>query len=87
MTIRMLQDKKEDKDNKYDPDDDSSKDDKDNKTDKVDEDVYKRQSLLRTNKKIQNHKQVGDIVQQPDGTIKWVLKKTGDCLLYTSRCV
>lgn len=39
-------------------------------------------SLLRTNKKLQNHKQVGDLVQQPDGTIKWVIKKTGDITHY-----
>lgn len=39
-------------------------------------------SLLRTNKKLQNHKQIGDLVQQPDGTIKWVIKKTGDITHY-----
>lgn len=39
-------------------------------------------SLLRTNKKLQNHKQVGDLVQQPDGTIKWVIKKNGDITHY-----
>lgn len=42
-------------------------------------------SLLRTNKKLQNHKQVGDLVQQPDGTIKWVIKKTGDITHYPLR--
>lgn len=39
-------------------------------------------SLLRTNKKLQNHKQVGDLVQQPDSTIKWVIKKNGDITHY-----
>lgn len=39
-------------------------------------------SLLRTNKKLQNYKQIGDLVQQPDGTIKWVIKKTGDITHY-----
>lgn len=39
-------------------------------------------SLLRTNKKLQNHEQVGDLVQQPDGTIKWVIKKNGDITHY-----
>lgn len=39
-------------------------------------------SLLRTNKKLQNHKQVGDLVWQPDGTIKWVIKKNGDITHY-----
>lgn len=42
-------------------------------------------SLLRTNKKLQNHKQVGDLIQQPDGTIKWVIKKTGDITHYPLR--
>lgn len=42
-------------------------------------------SLLRTNKKLQNHKQVGDLIQQPDGTIKWIIKKTGDINHYPLR--
>ena len=42
-------------------------------------------SLLRTNKKLQNHKQVGDLIQQPDGTIKWVIKKNGDITHYPLR--
>lgn len=42
-------------------------------------------SLLRTNKKLQNYKQVGDLIQQPDGTIKWVIKKTGDITHYPLR--
>lgn len=42
-------------------------------------------SLLRTNKKLQNHKQVGDLVWQPDGSLKWVIKKTGDITHYPLR--
>lgn len=42
-------------------------------------------SLLRTNKKLQNHKQVGDLIQKPDGTIEWVIKKTGDITHYPLR--
>ena len=42
-------------------------------------------SLLRTNKKLQNHKQVGDLIQQPDSTIKWIIKKTGDITHYPLR--
>lgn len=42
-------------------------------------------SLLRTNKKLQNHKQIGDLVQQPDGSLKWTIKKTGDITRYPLR--
>lgn len=42
-------------------------------------------SLLRTNKKLQNHKQVGDLVWQSDGSLKWVIKKTGDITHYPLR--
>ncbi len=42
-------------------------------------------SLLRTNKKLQSHKQVGDLVWQPDGSLKWVIKKTGDITHYPLR--
>lgn len=42
-------------------------------------------ALLRTNKKLQNHKQVGDLVWQPDGSLKWVIKKTGDITRYPLR--
>lgn len=42
-------------------------------------------SLLRTNKKLQNHKQIGDLIQQPDGSLKWVIKKTGDITRYPLR--
>lgn len=42
-------------------------------------------ALLRTNKKLQNHKQIGDLVWQPDGSLKWVIKKTGDITRYPLR--
>lgn len=42
-------------------------------------------SLLRTNKKLQNHKQIGDLVWEPDGSLKWVIKKTGDITRYPLR--
>ena len=42
-------------------------------------------ALLRTNTKLQNHKQVGDLVWQPDGSLKWVIKKTGDITHYPLR--
>lgn len=37
---------------------------------------------IRTNKKLQNHKQVGDLVWQPDGSLKWIIKKQGDITHY-----
>ena len=37
---------------------------------------------IRTNKQLQNHKQIGDLVQTPDGNISWVIKKTGDITHY-----
>ncbi len=42
-------------------------------------------ALLRTNKKLQNHKQIGDLVWQPDGSLKWIIKKTGDITRYPLR--
>lgn len=39
-------------------------------------------SLLRTNTKLNNHKQIGDLVWGPDGQLKWQLKKTGDITNY-----
>lgn len=33
---------------------------------------------IRTNKKLSNHKQVGDLVWEPNGSLKWVPKKQGD---------
>lgn len=42
-------------------------------------------SLLRTNTKLNNHKQIGDLVWGPDGQLKWQLKKTGDITNYPLR--
>lgn len=42
-------------------------------------------SLLRTNTKLQNHKQVGDLIWEPDGSIRWIIKKTGDITHYPLR--
>lgn len=33
---------------------------------------------IRTNKKLSNHKQVGDLIWEPNGSLKWVPKKQGD---------
>jgi hypothetical protein len=33
---------------------------------------------IRTNKKLTNHKQVGDLVWEYSGSLKWIPKKTGD---------
>ena len=37
---------------------------------------------IRTNKNLQNHKQVGDLIWQDGGTLKWSIKKTGDVTHY-----
>ena len=37
---------------------------------------------IRTNKSLSNHKQVGDLVWEKDGTLKWVIKKHGDITHY-----
>ena len=37
---------------------------------------------IRTNKSLQNHKQVGDLVFDENGQIKWIPKKTGDITHY-----
>lgn len=37
---------------------------------------------IRTNKKLTNHKQIGDLTWQTDGTLKWSVKKTGDVSSY-----
>lgn len=37
---------------------------------------------IRTNKALQNHKQVGDLIQTSDGNISWVIKKQGDITHY-----
>lgn len=42
-------------------------------------------SLLRTNTKLSNHKQIGDLVWGPNGELKWVIKKTGDITNYPLR--
>lgn len=39
-------------------------------------------SLLRTNKKLQNHKQVGDLIWGANGELLWQMKKTGDITHY-----
>ena len=42
-------------------------------------------ALLRTNTKLQNHKQVGDLIWEANGELKWVIKKTGDITHYPLR--
>lgn len=37
---------------------------------------------IRTNKHLSNHKQVGDLVWESDGSLKWVIKKQGDITHY-----
>lgn len=37
---------------------------------------------IRTNKHLSNHKQVGDLVWEPNGSLKWIIKKTGDITHY-----
>lgn len=37
---------------------------------------------IRTNKHLSNHKQVGDLVWNTDGSLKWVIKKVGDITHY-----
>lgn len=39
-------------------------------------------SKIRINKHLSNAKQVGDLVWQSDGSLKWVIKKTGDITKY-----
>ena len=39
-------------------------------------------ALIRTNKNLQNHKQVGDLVWDSDGNLHWNIKKTGDVTRY-----
>lgn len=39
-------------------------------------------ALIRTNKNLQNHKQVGDLIWGPDGNLIWQIKKTGDLTTY-----
>ena len=37
---------------------------------------------IRTNKQLQNHKQVGDLIQTSDGNLSWIIKKQGDITHY-----
>ena len=37
---------------------------------------------IRTNKQLQNHKQIGDLIQTSDGNLSWVIKKQGDITHY-----
>lgn len=39
-------------------------------------------ALIRTNRNLQNHKQVGDLIWEHDGSLKWIPKKTGDITKY-----
>ncbi len=39
-------------------------------------------SRIRINKHLSNHKQVGDLIWNSDGSLKWVMKKTGDITHY-----
>ena len=39
-------------------------------------------ALIRTNKTLQNHKQVGDLIWDADGNLHWQVKKTGDITHY-----
>lgn len=39
-------------------------------------------SRIRTNKLLQNRKQVGDLVWESDGSLKWIIKKDGDITHY-----
>lgn len=38
--------------------------------------------LIRTNKALQNHKQVGDLIFDQSGQLKWIPKKLGDITKY-----
>lgn len=37
---------------------------------------------IRTNKKLTNHKQIGDLIWESDGSLKWIVKKQGDITKY-----
>ena len=37
---------------------------------------------IRTNKHLSNHKQIGDLVWESDGSLKWIIKKQGDITHY-----
>lgn len=37
---------------------------------------------IRTNKNLSNHKQVGDLIWEPNGSLRWIIKKNGDITHY-----
>ncbi|QOR56882.1 terminase [uncultured phage cr56_1] len=39
-------------------------------------------ATIRTNKHLSNHKLIGDLIWEKDGTLKWVIKKFGDITHY-----
>lgn len=39
-------------------------------------------ATIRTNKHLSNHKQIGDLIWEKDGILKWVIKKIGDITHY-----
>lgn len=39
-------------------------------------------TTIRTNKHLSNHKQIGDLIWEKDGTLEWVIKKIGDITHY-----
>lgn len=39
-------------------------------------------ATIRTNKHLSNHKQIGDLIWEKDGTLKWVIRKIGDITHY-----
>lgn len=39
-------------------------------------------ATICTNKHLSNHKQIGDLIWEKDGTLKWVIKKIGDITHY-----
>lgn len=44
--------------------------------------LQKHLATIRTNKKLQNHKQVGDLVWTDQGALEWHIKKHGDITTY-----
>ena len=38
--------------------------------------------MYLANKKLTNHKQIGDLVWESDGSLKWIVKKQGDITKY-----
>ena len=37
---------------------------------------------IRSSQTLQNHKQIGDLIWESDGSLKWIIKKTGDITKY-----